>query len=991
MRDLDALKIAFCDEDTATWSAAAMEIGQLAADDPDALAFMSQWLERNPASRSRPDDVFENEVDVHRFRHACCALASYLSEKSADRKPVQKVATREIRDPLAALAFNGVVAAGTVADLRSIPGAFESLHHWRDEQIGFARSKIERFREDGNDKALAKNQRRLGELQAIDDASKVPSGFHPDITRIEPHTPWVIASYFAGVRGRSALFDLPLDYLLAGLLEIATERKLGGLPFALNLPTALLAIRDDVPEQQWRQAVDRLIAAVSPTWAADRLHYNDFILSLAPLAEGTAFGDLWTRGIDVPAWLNDAIAEFSPRAAPKMAARILRRIARDYFSDDWRWRELDDGERFVLNTFSLLIKHGTTPFVRGGGRRQLTLDHRIAILLEAIDQSSQARDQVLPALVRCLKVTLGQQLTEHLGRADMADICRQQIAIVRPLVAEWRLPGTLRKDLATIVSRVLIATYHQDRAIFVELLYNVLFALPDEVLFRQVIAYSTEPEVSSLIATIVAMNEHWHGTKATRSDDDGWRLYNAYAEDLVRVTGDDVPWVHDMTRLTAKIGRARDENVAATKREEARLDDALRAVLECKQAGLVNWDTRTIRQSDRKGAQWAALERARTIQHNARAIHDRFSRLLDDAQILETDCLPELGRPRPSDDLVRRWRRLIGVYDELRRLCRAELPYPEREMCSDLLGRRIDELESRLDDLVRVLEKEEEHVAIAMIERNDDHPDQSLVQEWMLGRYMVRELAETMKLRALGLLTSAWFVIPWILAPFAICIALDQAKLYAWRGVPFAASTILNLAFIVWYFLESRKSESGPGASGRFLLPQTTAALFLGLMEVLSTDEAWSLAVLEYPWVRLFTIGTFLLTGFFFTREVLLGNQLQERSEIKRKNRRAASVMALALWQSFLLVALFGVLGGRVMGARAELDPAALATFAESFGGFLPTEVHLGQWFLQPAETNEVFPKTSAYRIFPWAILTWTVQVFFFSAIFERIMQRSTD
>jgi len=32
-----------------------------------------------------------------------------------------------------------------------------------------------------------------------------------------------------------------------------------------------------------------------------------------------------------------------------------------------------------------------------------------------------------------------------------------------------------------------------------------------------------------------------------------------------------------------------------------------------------------------------------------------------------------------------------------------------------------------------------------------------------------------------------------------------------------------------------------------------------------------------------------------------------------------------------------------------------------------------------------------SFLIFPWAILTWTVQLFFFGAIFERIMNRQKD
>ncbi len=109
------------------------------------------------------------------------------------------------------------------------------------------------------------------------------------------------------------------------------------------------------------------------------------------------------------------------------------------------------------------------------------------------------------------------------------------------------------------------------------------------------------------------------------------------------------------------------------------------------------------------------------------------------------------------------------------------------------------------------------------------------------------------------------------------------------------------------------------------------------------------------------------LLGFYFTRDVLLDQQLQSRDETRARSRRAARVMALSVWQSSALVLFFGIMSSRLMAGpgRAEIE--------------IPD--------------TEVVPlcDDAAFRIFPWALLVWMVNVFFFSVIFERIIQRRED
>jgi hypothetical protein len=1005
---LDALFLAFCDEDTRTWTEAARAIGKRAHHDPRAAELIARWLERGE------DD---DDINIHRFRHACCALASYLSEEKADLERFAEAIDREVRIPLIEAIFGCLATEGTVGDLQRVPQLAAAFEKWKKDEAEKLAALVEKLRAAGNTRGEEHNQRRLDILRSIEPRSAIPKEHRPDLgSHFHDLSPWALASYFAGVTSARALLELPFEPMVKGLLSIALERKSAGLPLVLNLPQVFNAVRADVPEESWRRALTVLEDSTSVDWAGDRLHYNEYIENLAAISERKSFLELWTNGIDLPPWIRDeltAITELAKEggsAAARRSGRLLRRITREFFSDDWRWEELEEGSRFSLNVYSLLLLSGVGSLAPSKKKtRELRLVHRVAIVLEGIKSGANARDQVLPALVRCLKILLGEELIVHRNKPDLGEILRRQVAIVQPLIAEWQLPGTLRKDLATIVCRVLEEALRGDRATFVDLLFTILFALPDQVIFREMLEYSTDERLGSMIRAVVEVIENAGGDHALT-------LYARFVDKLSTITAGtrEEKWVRHLSALVrrlARIGELGDAGGQESPAELSAIETALMRLLDYGCRASRAWDSTAInKSSDKKGERWAEREAAAKLEQDARSRFDRFQRVLDDVELLEADCLPESGRPHASKDLVRRWRRLLSSLDELLVLCSRELPYLEREICTRLLKLRIAHLEERLHSLVRVLEREDEEIAVSMIQAHivkavelhsvPSSPakviaraqaktisqDAILIEEWMLDRYMIRELARTMKLRVLGLICSPVFVGIWLALPFLSSAVIHHLGFYAWRGLPFAVITVLNVVLLAGYFLEARGARVISSSTSRFLLPQITAALFLGMVEVLSTDEAWSLAVFEYPWVRTFTVTAFLAAGFFFTREVLLKDQL--RTALRKKTKRAASVMALVLWQSFVLVGFFGVLGGRLMGDRAEITAERLEKLPPRL---LPHEVDLGENFLAPAESNLQFPRDAAFRIFPWAMLTWTVQVFFFSAVFERIMQRRGD
>src|SRR5688500_14022975 len=115
-RSLEELEVAFCDEDTAVWTAAAREIGKRAVTEPRAHAWLKMWLAAAPAK----DREEQSEANIHRFRHACCGLASYLSQPGADASHFEESIREEIVGPLVYITFLGLPETATIGELEPL-------------------------------------------------------------------------------------------------------------------------------------------------------------------------------------------------------------------------------------------------------------------------------------------------------------------------------------------------------------------------------------------------------------------------------------------------------------------------------------------------------------------------------------------------------------------------------------------------------------------------------------------------------------------------------------------------------------------------------------------------------------------------------------------------------------------------------------------------------------------------------------------------------
>ena len=1083
LRIFEDLVVGFCDEDTETWAAAARVIGYRAVSDAGALAFMQRRLAEKPGAGNRPstegyrttalsdDDDGPLLENIHRFRHACCAMASYVSEAHADTDIVNETLDEWIRRPLIELCLDALRRnGGTLGELKQLPGLAEQFGRWLTGRIAEKQKNIEKFRSSDNPRALEANEKELQTLEALNDRSAIPGGFRRTGAALREGCEWVLACYLAGVRTEKALLGLPMPLLVGALLATATRNAAAGLPYVLSVPGMLRRLEDSVRPRHWNEAVSRLADGICPDWAEAREPYNEYTVNLAGLSGSATFRKLWDGHVALPEWLDRDLTELAAlatdetnaREAQRLACRIMRDIARQYFGDDWHWRERTAGEQFSLNVFSLLMVYGPGALLLGSKdfdaealeRCRPRLQHRLPLLLDAIDLSLRARSTVLPSLVRCLKNLLRCELEQSASMPppksgprrcrqaldELMELCRRQLLLVRPLLADWLLPATLRKDLATIVSRVLHKVYRiqlqyrgtlardtaQTGEYTVELVYIMLYAFPDNLLLREMIEYASEDDLCRLFDCVRQLIEEFEGHEAAGVDGlpaentagrlqaaESWkRRYKDFTELLCKISLHDVRgagqprWIDGLYDTVMHLAR---ESVGGDGGggSEKPLQQILLYGQKSRQNGRELLDVAKGHREDRTGALDERSERLSRESLVARGVTNRFEDLVDDIRILETDCLPEAGHSRMDDELVHRWRRLINRLSDLHRLCGEELPGLERKLCALLIDRRIRQnLEPRLERIVEIVDQEKESDAIATLQAHvearrpdaakDDTPagpgrDVSLIQDWMLGRYMIRELAESYGLRVLTYLTDLRFIAVWILLPFLICADLHVLKLDAWRGMPFALAFLANVALLAVFALEARWRLPRLGhiriSPWRFFLPQTTAAIFLAIFSSIPSDERWSLTIKANLSVQVLTWIMYLIIGFIFMREIILGKQLRGSQYRREKNRRAGQLMALSLWQAFTLVMFFSITVGRIMAAsdRGNIDSTQFMGLGKLFSNLLPTEVYLGEGFLDPASTRA----DAAFWIYPRALISWTIQMFFFGAIFERVMGRS--
>ncbi len=992
--NFDDVVSGFKDEDTDTWIAAAIALGESAhLREPDAQDFMASML--------------AHPTNPHYRRHAMCALASYMSardaggEKQLEPSPCLlhvggKRGTQQVDDLWAwvrswflALVLAEMQESGIrISDMRPeiYPFGPKLLLEAKNE----IQSRIDDMERKGIQPAIEPLRKELQQLENEGTALR-------DIKRLQASTPiedaggWIFSSFLAGASpGLLESLSIPIEPLFLAALG---QTRRGNLGYLANCPRFLARYPNPIHEPAWIQAMMESNWTGSAAWGnkAEFLHQILHLVrqfARTPSRGGEPISALVLHPQTPPPLricitkYFESLSEPEARLAEIESQQLAAvRQCIPHLHERLRWREASTGERTSIVWLLFLLAEFSHPDQK---KRVLDIEHRISLTLELIEKAKGDNQELLVPLVRLLKLLFYVQLTEVTKsghgtgnpkyREAVFAVCQQQIDTITPILDGWGLKETIYKDMATIAARALDAVFaaasdnvEGTLPDYFKLLYTVLFALPEPGFQRELKSYAKAAPIKNDLEIISSMA---CGPRLPRDLADQFLgeqpCYvppEVFQNEFPAQGPNTTPVIRFLT------GPVSDDNSCRELLKD--LVSIRQRLLISKGLGNIPSLTPTV-----------TAEIEEMVELRASGIVEEMVTIVTDIN----DALDAIKRGHLEPSALEKTLRTVNEETlRLRVLCRENLPMIERIVVGDMLAQRLSMIKRHMVQLSEITEMENEALAIQMIGPGVS-AYRNIVSKWMYDRYMLAELAGTSRI-------LQFFLSPVSLAAFAILIfgssllanrstGSHQISNSLWTAAPFLAGLVMIPIFgLTIHHALKRQKHQGFLRLSSFLMPQVVATLFLGVMQNLGADDGWASAFLKSPDSRLLGIIFWLSASYYFVKKVMIGDQnptgIPEPSRVL--HRRARGIITLGLWQSFFLLLLFSMLMGPSMAGKGRTDLVEMANLlpplAQAAGTYLPNviDTYLGTFHLM---------------VFPWALLSWTFSVFFFGAVFEQIMKK---
>ena len=833
---------------------------------------------------------------------------------------------------------------------------------------------------------------------------------------------WRIASFLAGATASGMeRLGVPAEAWLPAVAKAANTRPEF---FALISSTTWLIERSAAEGVDILPLLDELLRQIPSEHAMrsrGEIDWLRYVLRVQAIAARVSAGDL-TPHLELG--MDEALLEIyrSWRRSPddeSLSVAVIR-AAQERFCDHLRWREELSRCTAAQRAYLHVFLHWRTSEPQD--LQFFGLTHRIRILGQDIELWHGENERLLANLTRILKLLLHDEIEQKSGALSF-DRTMGHFLAVRPLLDARIDDQNIPKDVATILSQLLTKVRQNSKtADYQELLYLILHTNPSNPRLANMEGFSANALVHRDIAGISTLSQDLDEAlkqdvfidahsmdpevqgRAIERLDALWKSYEKVTHQIWNTKK--LPAV--LRSIARRIGPGDAGSPAHIMEKAPNGRGTLLGTLLAHRGlreHLRDWTSASPHTLDQGPTRREVLERTKGPLQEFHAAVVR-------AAAHEQTITDESGEPQ---EIIGAMQGLLLELKNLEGLAWEFLPLLERKLVCSHLSAYHQEIEQRLQDLVSVVEGEDEGRAARLgrlqVIKGKAAPgpgsrDQRIYTRWMLKRYMLREVLPEGHRGVLRALTSFPVILGWLALPFILWVlgrrhdlSMDQV----WTN-PFVLITLANVGLLGVYAFQSRRFRP---RSYRFhlLVPQMFGVLLLGIINIFQAWENLSLAINTQALTTLVYLLTFLLGGWMFVRYVLLDGQdpmAVRRAAVRGKDRkhqslrkrlgqrvqpgpvtrRAFRLMALGLWQASTLVGIFTLIHGQaLMAALSISDQAALG------GG----ETSNALYTLVAPQISVGSSGGPGSAIFPWVNLIWTVQLFFFSAVIERVMNRNNN
>ncbi|MGM0369562.1 MAG: hypothetical protein ACQEP9_04035 [Bacillota bacterium] len=297
--------------------------------------------------------------------------------------------------------------------------------------------------------------------------------------------------------------ELPIIDFVDDLCQVGTER----IEYVINLPRFLyLLFTTEEKNKQEQGVIDNTIeklgaVIIQKIKASDKpiedIHLGDLLLEINWLYQQVKDKDFLIEVLPQGIIEKEILQEYNSikqienlQLQKNKAVKLLLKI-RDKFTSELEWKTLDFEELNTKTVFDMIIR---------SRKFNIDLKKKIKIVLTEIQRLKYKNQNLLNLLLRELKHLYFEFINETENDNDLVDRVWFEIYSLIELVEEWNWPGTINKDLASIIINAFDLLWSNgDYEELFQVIFTVFNYVPEQRIIEEMIKYSKNPELEQIL------------------------------------------------------------------------------------------------------------------------------------------------------------------------------------------------------------------------------------------------------------------------------------------------------------------------------------------------------------------------------------------------------------------------------------------------------------------------------------------------------------